>query len=62
MGVQATNPIQVAAVVSATRGAASDDKLPGSNGGLSPVISNPNDNIDPKEERAFVGHHNASAV
>ncbi|OBR02370.1 Major facilitator superfamily transporter [Colletotrichum higginsianum IMI 349063] len=54
MGVQATNPIQVAAVVSATRGGASDDKLPGSNGGLSPVISNPKDDIDPKEERAFL--------
>ncbi|GKT45393.1 pantothenate transporter FEN2 [Colletotrichum spaethianum] len=53
MGAPATSSIQVATDVTATRKGSSDDKLPESDGGISPVISNPKDDIDPKEERAF---------
>ncbi|OHX00474.1 major facilitator superfamily transporter [Colletotrichum incanum] len=54
MGVPATNPIQIATDVATTREGSSDDKLSGSDGGISPVVSNPKDDVDPKEERAFL--------
>ncbi|GJC78488.1 hypothetical protein ColLi_01326 [Colletotrichum liriopes] len=53
MGVSATNPVQIATDVTATREGSSDDKLSGSGDGISPVVSNPKDDVDPKEERAF---------
>ncbi|KAF6821200.1 pantothenate transporter [Colletotrichum plurivorum] len=46
--------VQMSAHAADARGAVADEKSSGSDGGITPVDSEPKDYIDPKEERAFV--------